>query len=270
MRLLLMACGLLLVAACNAQPAETPTQPEPPRFEVVSADPVEHGERLSAVLGCTGCHTPGLTGEDWSEPELGVLWTANLTRSAAAYSHDELAAMITEGRRPDRALIDMPSALFTEMHPADIDALVTYLKSLNPKGAVQPAPTIGPQLAKQIATGEFKDSVQQVAEMRGQFPPDMGSAHDYGRFIVRATCVECHGMDLRGGKQMAGAMPVDLRVMKLYSAEEFSTLLQTGKALGDRELELMSAVARRRYARFTEAEREAVFGYLTEVARREP
>lgn len=262
----------LALAACGTPSEEAADGPPIPRFEQVSADPVEHGERLFAVLGCIGCHTPELTGEDWTEPELGTLWTANLTHSATLWSEDELTAMITQGKRPDRALIDMPSLLFSEMHPDDIAALVAYMKTLQPKGEVHPDPTIGPQLQREIDAGDFKDAAQMVAEMRGQLPPDAGEAHAYGRFIVRATCVECHGMDLRGGDlRIEGVdQPVDLRVIAAYSDQDFATLMREGKPIGERDLTMMGGVARWRYSRFTDAEREAVYGYLSEVARQDP
>lgn len=273
MRYISIVAAIAVLSACSGEVLEPHDEaPAPPRFEVVSDDPGEHGERLFAVLGCIGCHTPDLTGEDWSEPALGTLWTANLTQSAAKWSPEELTAMITEGKRPDRALIDMPSALFTEMNPDDIAALVAYMKTLKPTGEVRPDPTIGPQLQTEIDAGEFMDSVQTVKAMRGQSPPDTGETHSYGRFIVRATCVECHGIDLRGGElKMEGVnKPVDLRMVAAYSPEEFATLMTEGKPVGGRELSMMGGVARWRYSRFTDAERDAVYGYLAELARREP
>ena len=104
MRLEGLIVGVIALSACGETPPAAPEQPPVPRFEQVSADPAEHGERLVAVLGCVGCHDPGLTGVDWTEPDMGVLWTANLTRSAQKSSADELATMITLGKRPDRAL----------------------------------------------------------------------------------------------------------------------------------------------------------------------
>lgn len=251
---------------------ETPASVAPFRFEVVSNDPVSHGERLSAVLGCIGCHTPDLTGEDWTEPGLGVLWTANLTQSAASYPADELSMMITRGKRPDRALMDMPSYLFSELHPDDIDALVSYLKSLPVTGEIHPEPTIGPQLAEDIASGEFRDSMEWVAEMKDQAPPDLGQEHEFARFILRATCVECHGMNLQGSaERMSDAPPrPDLRMVGAYAYDDFVTLMKTGKALGNRDLEMMGGVARWRYSRFTETEMNAVYAYLVELARRGP
>ena len=271
---------LLAVVGCNERTSNSQVEPsiEPPaaitpyRFELVSSDPIEHGERLSAVLGCIGCHTPDLTGEDWSEPDLGVLWTANLTRSAAAYSEDELTAMIAEGKRPDRALIDMPSYLFSELHPDDLAALISYLKTLSAKGVRHPDPTIGPKLAADIASGDFKDSVQWVAEMKGKAPPDLGPEHAFARSILRATCAECHGMDLQGSTaQLMDAPPrPTLRIVAAYSAEDFSTLMKTGKPIGDRELKLMGGVSRWRYSRLTDSEIKAVYDYLAELARQSP
>ena len=278
---LLVAIPILLAAvACGdgaSNPraeavAERPAATTPIRFEVVSDDPIEHGERLSAVLGCIGCHKRDLTGDDWSDPELGVLWTANLTQSAAAYSEAELTAMITDGKHPDRALMDMPAYLYSELHPDDLAALVSYLKSLPPKGVKHPEPTIGPKLAEDIASGDFKDSVQWVAEMKSQGPPDIGPQFAFARSVLRATCTECHGMDLRGStEEFLDAPPrPSLRMVSAYSAEDFTTLMKTGKGIGDRELKLMGGVSRGRYSRFTDREIEAVYEYLVELARRQP
>ena len=261
------------VSDSGAEPvAEQAAASAPHRFEAVSTDPREHGERLSAVLGCIGCHTPELTGEDWTEPELGILWTANLTQSAATYSEEELSVMIAEGKRPDRALMDMPSYLFSELHPGDLSALVSYLKTLPAKGEQHPDPTIGPTLAKQIESGYFKDSVQQVSAMKDQAPPDLGPEHAFARYILRATCAECHGMDLQGSAEpMADAPPrPSLRIVAAYSVEDFARLMKTGKPVGDRELHLMGGVSRWRYSRFTDSEVTAVYNYLTELAQRSP
>jgi len=64
--------------------------------------------------------------------------------------------------------------------------------------------------------------------------------------------------------------PPDLRIVAAYSAEDFSTLMKTGKPIGDRELKVMGGVARGRYSRFTDSEVKAVYDYLAELARRGP
>jgi cytochrome c553 len=273
----LLALLVTVAAACSDSVDDSRTEAEvkqpvalvPHRFDVASIEQVEHGERLSAVLGCIGCHLPDLTGEDWSDPELGVLWTANLTQSAAIYSEAELSVMIAEGKRPDRALMDMPSFLFSELHPDDLAALVSYLKILPANGVKHPEPTIGPRLAEDIASGNFRDSAQTVAAMKDQAPPDLGPEHAFARFILRATCVECHGMDLRGSTEPMADAPArpNLRMVGGYSAEDFTTLMRSGKGIGGRELKLMGGVSRWRYSRFTEREINAVYEYLVELTR---
>ena len=271
-RLLPVVAIVLGLSACSKATDAPPVAPEQPRFALVSSDPAKHGERLSKVLGCSGCHEPDLTGQDWSDA-VGTLWTSNLTQSAQRYSQDELAAMITEGKRPDRPLMDMPSYLFSGLNPADVDALATYLVTLKPKGAVHPDPSIGPQLLTMQAKGEWMDSAKRVSAMKGKGPPDLGDEVAYGRYIARATCAECHGMDLTGGKEPMdrdGNPPPDLRIVASYDPEEFVTLMRTGKAAGDREVGLMSTVARGRYANFTDAEVGAVRAYLTKLAVHDP
>jgi cytochrome c553 len=173
----------------------------------------------------------------------------------------------------DRKLAGLVLRRQMALAPADVDALVAYMKTLKPQGAVHPEPVLGPQLLALQAKGEWMDSPARVAKMKDKGPPALGEAHAYGRFIIRATCVECHGMDLAGGKEPMegdGNPPPNLRIVGSYSAEDFAALMRTGKAAGNREVGLMSKVARRRYANFTAGEVEAVRGYLVELAKRDP
>jgi hypothetical protein len=47
-----------------------------------------------------------------------------------------------------------------------------------------------------------------------------------------------------------------------YSLGAFTTLLRTGKSVGDRELGLMKQVARKRFSHFTDAEIGALYTFL--------
>lgn len=272
MRLLLVAASVLVVAACNAPETRAPDESRKLRFAKLSDDPVEHGKRVASILGCNGCHGKDFAGKDWSEPELGTLWTANLTQSARLYSDDELLTMITTGRRKDRALMDMPSHLFTQVHEDDLRAVLGYLRSMPVTGEVHPQPTIEPKLAEQIKAGEYIDAAKETERDRDVWPPDIGPQHAMARHIVRATCAECHQLDLRGetppDPELKGSP--DLRVVASYDPADFSTLMRTGKASGNREVGLMSEVARNRFSHFTDKEVEAIRSYLVEVAKREP
>lgn len=261
----------LALGACSPQPqAATPV--EKLHFNRLSDDAIEHGKRVASLLGCNGCHGKDFTGNDWSDPALGVLWTANLKQSAAQHSDDEMVAMITTGKRPDRALMEMPSHLFTQVHEDDLRAVLAYLRSMPVTGEVHPQPTIGPKLAEQIAAGEYLDAAQETARDRDVWPPDMGPKHAMARHIVRATCAECHTLSLRGEDPPSPDEPrsADLRIVASYDPADFAKLMRTGKAAGDREVGLMSEVARNRFAHLTDEEVEQIRAYLVDLARRDP
>lgn len=270
MRAMLLLLGLCL-AGCSAQADPPPPVLEATRFAFVSDDPVKQGERIAKVLGCTGCHGMDLAGKDWSD-ELGTLWTANLTRSAARHSDAELAAMIQTGQRADRSLIGMPSHLFTKLADEDLAAVIAYIRSRPLNGEEHPSPSFTAEYEKYRAQGKLPTSVEDVARHGEEMPPDLGREHELGRYIVRATCAECHGLQLRGA---ASELPgdkgrPDLRMVGSYDPADFVTLMRTGTAAGNREIGLMSEVARGRFANLTDAEVEAVRGYLAELAKRDP
>lgn len=259
------------IAACGSSPADKPGSDRTIAFARVNSEPVAHGERLSRVLGCTGCHGEDLSGEDWSD-ELGTLWTANLTRSAAANDDAELEALIKTGRRTDRDLWGMPSHLFTQLDAEDLAAVAAYVRSKPVAGETHPEPTFSKQLLAEIEKGNLSSSRAEVAKLGEAWPPDAGPRHALGRYIVRATCAECHTMQLRGGTPPLPGQPArpDLRIAASYDRADFVRLMREGVAAGDRKLGLMGEVARGRYSHFTDAEIAAVHNYLTRLAEIDP
>jgi mono/diheme cytochrome c family protein len=187
-----IASAILLLTACTRPPVG---------FDRLADDDVAHGERLARVLGCVGCHGNDLTGQNWSD-ELGVLWTANITQSAARYDNDQLKSMLVSGREPGgRALWDMPSHLFTKLNPDELDALVAYVRSRPVKGEIHPLPRHGPELVRKLKAGVYRSSAERVRQEGMEEGPAAGSDHELGRHIARATCAECHGIDLQGGPE---------------------------------------------------------------------
>lgn len=254
---------VLLASACT-QAAKVD---KPATFERLSADPVVHGERLAKVLGCTGCHGKDLGGRDWSD-DLGTLWTANLTRSAQKWSAQEFKQALISGQEPrGRDLWDMPSFLFTQLSAEELDAITAYVRSMPTTGAVHPLPTFGEVLRAKQREGVYKSSAAEVRAKGATMAP-AAPGHDLARHITRATCAECHGIDLRGKTNpIDGKSTPDVRPLAAsYSLEDFETFLTTGKAAGGRELPLMSDVARNRFANLTRTERAAIHAYLQALA----
>ena len=124
-----------------------------PPIETVSAPPpgvtVEYGGYLAGpVAHCMECHTPfgpqgplletdfGRGGFAFHGP-WGTSIAPNITSHADGignYSDTELAAMITEGKRPDGSpmLPPMPYGFLAEMTNDDVAALILYLRSVPP------------------------------------------------------------------------------------------------------------------------------------------
>ncbi len=268
MRAMMVGCFLALALSGCSPSAEAPSPP-PPQFERTSLDLVEHGRRVSAVLGCTGCHGADLTGQDWSEPGFGTLWTSNLTRAVAGYTDAELEAAIRDGVRPDgSALWGMPSFTFAGLSGEDMEAVIAFLRAAPPTGDARPRPVFEAGARAEIASGAFKSAPVEVGEARAG-APDLGPDFALGRHIAQATCAECHGMDLRGGTPYPGAAErPDLRMVTAYDLPQFERLMRAGEPIGGRKLGLMGEVARGRYAGFTDAELRALHAYLQELGSR--
>lgn len=260
--------AVLLLCACGPQPNNRQAAAEAPpplQFQWVSADRIAHGERIARVLGCLGCHGEALTGNDWSEPGGATMWSSNLTKVLRRHDDRAVIAMIAGGVRPDGSpLWEMPSHLFNQLAAEDMAALLAFLRSRPEAGVDHPRPRFGAAGRREIAAGSWRSAPAYVAVEGRQSPPDAGPRHALARYMVRATCAECHGMTLAGGRPNPQAVPrPDIRlVVAGYERARFRRLLREGIAVGDRPLGLMGQVARGRYRHLTEAEIDAIYDYL--------
>lgn len=261
-------CAALLFGCGKPQPDQNSPPKQTIQFQHATADEVVHGARIADVLGCTGCHGANLEGEDWSDPGFGKLWTANLTHAASRYDDEAFADVIRSGARSDRDLWEMPSHLFTQLAPADMAALIKFIRSKPPSGIDHPPPVFEEGARREMAAGTFKSSAAQVKEEGQQWPPVAPDQYALGRYIARSTCAECHGMTLIGGQPNPEAtVRPDLSVVvTAYDDATFARLLRSGKAVGNREVGLMSKVARSRYQHLTDAEVQAVYDYLRAIS----
>lgn len=227
-------------------------------------DSIAEGQRLATLRGCYGgCHGPEANGSVFvDEPMLARLVAPNLTWALRERSVEELEKIIRHGVYPHgRSTLAMPSSMFYLLSDRDLGAILAFLRSLPPTEGPEPEISLGPLARLGLAMGEF---TPQAAEIDHDAPRPVVDGADtvaYGRYLARTVCTECHGLDLRGG----GFAP-DLVVGAGYSETDFERLMRTGKALGDRELGLMSRVAQSRFSHFTDAEISALYAFLKEHA----
>ena len=274
----LLAPLLVATASCDSREAEPSPAPAPLQFEAVAsgaphapAAGIARGERLGRVLGCTGCHDDDLTGHEWfGDPNMAVLYTSNLTRAVPAYRDDvALERALRSGVRHDGSdLWGMPSELFRHLSEPDMAALIAWLRSLRPAGQDHPRMVLGPEGRRQVAAGEIKSTPQYVREDGARWPPRVDARHDWARYMVRATCAECHGLDLKGAPEPRPGAPPDLAIVGAYDREQFRHLMRTGEPPSRRPLRLMSDVSRGRFAFLTDREIDAIHAYLAERAAR--
>lgn len=260
----------LMLAACGGQApkadVQAPLQFDPPKSVAAATDAamLQHGERLAWVLGCRGCHGKDLTGHIWEDdPKVAVLWTSNLTRELPAYDDAALERALRAGVRHDGTpLWGMPSELFTHVSAPDMKALIAWLRTVKPKGEAHPRIRIGPEGQELIAKGEIKSTPVWIRESRRLASVRLDGRHDWARYMARATCAECHGMELKGGEPGDPKSTPDLIIASAYNRDEFGHLMRTGEPTGGRKLGMMAEVAKGRFVHLTDREIDAIYDYL--------
>ncbi|MGH7517120.1 MAG: cytochrome c [Gemmatimonadales bacterium] len=195
---------------------------------------------------------------------LARLVAPNLTAAVRKYSNADLARIIRRGVRPDgSSVIGMPSEMFSALTDEDLGKILAYLRSVPPHPGPAPERRLGPIARVAFVAGKLQPAaelIRKAALPTGTHPQD-GDSTAAGGYLARTSCTECHGLDLRGGDTAP-----DLRIAAGYSFEAFMGLMRTGKALGNRELPLMSRVARGRFSHFTDQELRDLYTYLIAAA----
>src|SRR5690348_1206511 len=92
---------LLLVGACRPQQAQ-PAQPADLSFEgadyKTQAEKIAHGQRLTMVLGCRGCHGENFQGKNMEDdPKQGAMYAPNVSLLLANYSDADLDRLLRRG-----------------------------------------------------------------------------------------------------------------------------------------------------------------------------
>ena len=132
-------------------------------------DRVRYGEYVARLGSCTECHSMGARGPyepgdsrymggSWApfgEEKLGTVWARNLTpdpqTGLGRYSAEQIKLALESGRRLDGKRMAPPMALLmphlSGMSADDLDALVTWLRSLPPVVHAVPERQLIPAMA---------------------------------------------------------------------------------------------------------------------------
>jgi len=272
MRVTIILLALAGLSACNRNSAEAERPTIPLKSATISFEGADykddaaklvHGERLTHILGCRGCHGGTLQGQRFYER-----YASNLTRELPKYSDAQIERLLRTGVPIDgREMWAMPSEIFQHVGAEDMTALIAYLRALHPVGTPTQRPLPWTQGSKdEIAKGNFKPTAVFVREQKSLTPVDLGPEYALGRYITTVTCAECHGPQLKGFENFSP----DLIIAGGYTRDEFEQLITQGTPSGGRKLknELMADVAKGRFSQLTPHERDALFAYLKARAER--
>lgn len=231
----------------------------------IPTDPasIAEGKRLATVVGClNGCHGKLVEGAVLvDEPLLARLVAPNLTTAVRERSDAELAVAIRHGLAPDgRSLIVMPSEGLVGLTDQDLGRIIAFLRSVPVMEGPAPDRRLGPLARIVFATGDFRTAAELLADAR-PLPKSTNEEHAQGRYVAQIACSHCHGSDLRGMSNPDFTSP-NLVIVAAYSPEQFTKLLRTGIAIGERPLGVMRAVALDNLSHLNDAEIASLYGYL--------
>ncbi|HEY6877293.1 MAG TPA: c-type cytochrome [Polyangiales bacterium] len=207
-----------------------PIMAEPEQGEIApSADKLARGTYLAEhVAVCVDCHSQ----RDWSrfsgpvEPsefgkggehfghELGLpgdVYSKNITpHRLGSWSDGEIMRALTSGVTPDgRALFPlMPYQAYAKLCRQDVEALVSYVRTLKPSDNAVPETKLDFPLNLIVRT------IPQPAALRADCP-DPKDTVKYGEYLVNtASCQDCHtprnGNDLDRERAFSGGVAIKL------------------------------------------------------------
>ncbi len=239
--------------------------PAPFSFSIPGdAAALARGEHLVQTRGCRGCHGKDLGGE--------LMWGMALAPNLVSYAQQEDAATFEAALRhgigrDGKAMYSMPSYNFIRMRDEDVADIIAYLRSLTPAQKDLPDARLPWKLRLDMALGRdaaIPAFLDQVPALRRSNDPDPAIAR--GEYIAMTTCNECHGFGLRADSPWEGDTAPDLVIIVAYDEVAFRRLMQQGIAIGDRELRMMSDVARSRFAHFTDQELSDLYQFLADMS----
>jgi hypothetical protein len=200
------------------------------------------GKHLVESVGtCTMslCHGPDLGGG--ATPDMGPLGSLagpNVTPGgvAATYTDGELARLVQHGiKRDGRSVCLMPSEDFGWLPDADVDAIISYLRSVPAVDRVTRPVAISAPIKWLDRLYDFPVDIARRVEAHPEPVPEPAPTAGYGALLARA-CRHCHGDHFSGGR-VPGLPPSmttplnltsDATGLALWTFEDFERTMRQG------------------------------------------
>ena len=261
-------------AAVNAAPAAV-------SFDgadyTTDADKVAHGARMANLLGCNACHGDDYSGNNFGEvfPIVEGLWATNISRTLPAMSDGVIERLLREGVHPTREIYVMPSKQSQFLSERDMNALIAFLRTIEPTGEPTPLPPPGFEQAvtarlpddywrttKEGQPRDYHNAAEEVAYFAENTVPDLGEGHAQGRLVVQTVCTSCHGAAMDGVGEPAG----DIQGALEYDDAQFIRLLRDGVSRDGKPIKMNWGTVHAP-AVLTDGEIAAAIGYTKALAR---
>jgi mono/diheme cytochrome c family protein len=210
---------------------------------------IAHGERVAELLGCNSCHTADYTGADFGAfiPLIEGLWATNITLTMPEMSDGELERLLRTGVHPTREIYLMPSKQSQFLSDRDMDALIAYLRTIEPAGEPTPLPPPGFEEAvtarlpedywRTTAEGaprSYHNAAEEADYFAENTVPDLGPELAQGRLVAQTICSGCHGAALDGVGEPAG----DVQAALEYDDAQLERLFRDGVLRNGEPIEL--------------------------------
>lgn len=210
---------------------------------------VAHGERVARLLGCNSCHGEDYSGVDFGEfiPLVEGLWATNISLTIPDMRDDELERLLREGVHPTREIYLMPSKQSQFLGNRDMEALIAFLRTIEPVGEPTPIPPPGFEEAVTARLPEdywrtteegqprtYHNAAEEVAYFAENAVPHLGDDNEQGRLVVLTVCTSCHGAAMDGVGEPAG----DIQGALAYDDAQFERLLREGVSLDGRPIDM--------------------------------
>ena len=227
------------------------------------------GRTIAESYGCTGCHTPTLSGEVmFSAFPLIRVAPSNLTRSGAGatYTDADWERAIRHGIGKDgRKLLVMPSEVFATMMDRDVAQLIAYLKTLPPVNHVLPRSTLWPIAHVLHAANVNIVAAERIDHAARPREIPAGITVEYGRYLG-TPCRACHGQTLVGGQPPDPDSPPapNLRAgtaASTWTEAQFINTIRTGTTPDGRHLR-PQFMPWKAFARMSDDELRALWLYI--------